>query len=145
MIDRNDLFYVCTLIEFIGRQTLNRRGVIVEMLGEEGIRKLLRDAPVNHCLTFEQVCDEVVTQYLIPAGTFDTISSCKYRIPTFTSIGKLYADLTEDLAAPGNEVEELMKIFRSFISDEISDFRTGVYFENPSFLEESYKAGKLLE
>ena len=60
-------------------------------------------------------------------------------------IGKLYTIMIKNLASKGQEVEELLKIFNSFISDEISNFKTGVYFENPSYLQESYKAGYLLD
>lgn len=49
---------------------------------------------------------------------------CKYSIPSFLDIGKLYSILIEDCAKPGDEVSELMKIFSSFISDEISNFNT---------------------
>lgn len=94
---RNDYFYVCSLIEYIGRVTKNRRGKIVEIIGKSGIEKLLYDAEVNHCLSFEQVSDE------------------------------------------------LIKLFSSFISDKISDFQTDLYYQNPSYLECSYKAGCLLD
>lgn len=42
--ERNDYFYVCALIEYIARETLNHRGDIVKAIGEEGIKKLLHDA-----------------------------------------------------------------------------------------------------
>ena len=70
---------------------------------------------------------------------------CKYSIPSFLDIGKLYSILIEDCAKPGDEVSELMKIFSSFISDEISEFRTGLYYVNPDYLEKSYQEGYLLE
>ena len=35
--ERNDFFYVCSLIEHIARQTKNKRGVIAKALGKEGI------------------------------------------------------------------------------------------------------------
>lgn len=143
--DKNDLFYVCSLIEYIARETKNRRGVIVEALGKNGILKQLHDAEVNHCLSFEQVSDEVIEQYKIPQGNFDTITDCPYSIPGFMDIGKLYCIMIEDCAVPGKEVEELIKIFTSFISDEISNFRTDVYYQNPSYLECSYQAGYLLD
>lgn len=143
-IDKNDLFYVCSLIEFIGRETKNRRGEVVGIIGEEGVKKQLHDAKVNHCLSFEQVCDEIVEQYQISDGEFDTISNCKYKIPSFMDIGKLYSIMIMDCARKGEEVKELMKIFSSFISDEISDFKSGVYYENPSYLECSYEEGYLL-
>ena len=70
---------------------------------------------------------------------------CKYSIPSFLDIGKLYSILIEDCAKPGDEVSELMKIFSSFISDEISNFNTDLYYQNPNYLEWSYREGKLLD
>ena len=109
--ERNDYFYVCSLIEYIARETKNHRGYIVKCIGQEGIENLLYDAEVNHCLSFEQVSDEVVEVYKIKEG---------------------------------KEAEELIKIFTSFISDEISDFNTDLYYQNPDYIECSYKEGQLL-
>ena len=143
--ERNDLFYVCSLIEYTARKTTNRRRVVAEALGEEGIKKQLLDAGVNHCLSFEQVSDELIEQYHIPTGDFDTITGCKYSIPSYLDIGKLYAIMIEDCAVPGKEASELIQIFSSFISDEISNFKTGLYYETPSYLECSYQEGRLLD
>ena len=63
--ERNDYFYVCALIEYIARETKNHRGDIVNQIGEDGIKKLLYDAEVDHCLSFEQVSDEVVDYYIV--------------------------------------------------------------------------------
>ena len=52
--DKDDLFYVCSLVEFIARKTKNKRGVVANRLGVEGFTKQLKDAQVNHCLSFEQ-------------------------------------------------------------------------------------------
>ena len=82
--EKDDLFYVCSLIEYTARKTKNHRGKIVECLGNEGIKKQLHDARVNHCLSFEQVSDELIETYSIPEGDFDTISGCRYSIPSFT-------------------------------------------------------------
>lgn len=143
--ERNDYFYVCALIEYIGRETKNHRGDVVRAIGEVGMDKLLYDAEVNHCLSFEQVCDEVVEYYKISQGKFDTITGCKYTVPSFLDIGKLYSIMIEDCAKPGEELREMMKIFTSFISDAISDFSTDLYYQNPSYLEWSYREGKLLD
>lgn len=142
---RNDYFYVCALIEYIARKTWNHRGTIVQKIGKDGIVKLLHDAELNHCLSFEQVGDEVISYYQIKKGNFNTISGCKYTIPGFQDIGKLYSIMIEDCAKPGEETEELMKIFSSFISDAISNYNTDLYYQNPSYLEWSYREGKLLD
>lgn len=107
--------------------------------------KRLTEYITDHCLSFEQVSDEVIEQYRISNGDFDTITECKYTIPSFMDIGKLYSIMIEDCAKPGKEIDELLKIFSSFISDKISDFRTDVYYQNPSYLECSYEAGYLLD
>ena len=83
--ERNDYFYICALIEYIARETKNHRADIVTAIGEKGIEKLLYDAEVNHCLSFEQVSDEVIDYYQIEQGDFDTISNCKYSIPSVSS------------------------------------------------------------
>ena len=143
--ERNDYFYVCALIEYIARETQNHRGDIVKQIGKEGLEKLLYDAEVNHCLSFEQVSDEVIEYYKIKNGDFDTTSECKYSVPSYLDIGKLYSIMVEDCAETGQELEVLIKIFDSFISDKISDFNTDLYYQNPSYLECSYQAGKLLD
>ncbi len=143
--ERNDYFYVCALIEYIARETQNHRGDIVKQIGKEGLEKLLYDAEVNHCLSFEQVSDEVIEYYKIKNGDFDTISECKYSVPSYLDIGKLYSIMVEDCSDSGQELDVLIKIFDSFISDEISDFNTDLYYQNPSYLECSYQAGKLLD
>ena len=143
--ERNDYFYVCALIEYIARETLNHRGDIVSAIGRKGVEKLLHDAEVDHCLSFEQVGDEVISYYKIKNGNFDTITACKYSVPSFLDIGKLYSIMIEDCEKPGNEVQELINIFNSFISDEISNFNSDLYYQNPDYLEWSYREGKLLD
>ncbi len=143
---RNNLFHVCALVEFIARETKNHRGDIVARVGLEGVRKLLKDAPVNHCLSFEQVASETIDRYRIPNGTFDTITGCPYRIPSATDIGRLYTYLIEDINSDeARDAKTLVTLFGSFLSDAISDFKTGIYFENLSYLLASYRAGKLLD
>lgn len=99
----------------------------------------------NHCLSFEQVSDEIIADYKIPQGDFDTITGCKYSVPGAQDIGRLYSIMIEDCAEEGKEVEELIQLFSSFISDEISRFQTDIYYQNPSYLEASYRAGSLLD
>mgnify|MGYP007066804310 CR=1 FL=1 len=141
--EQNDYFYVCSLIEYIARKTKNKRGTIVNLLGKKGIEKQLYDAEVNHCLSFDQVSDELIEFYNIPEGDFDTISTCKYTVPNFMDIGKLYSIMIEDCAEEGKEVDELIRIFSSFIPGILHwifylcfryDRRRHFYFTLQSFL-----------
>ena len=89
--------------------------------------------------------DEVIDYYQIKEGDFDTVSNCKYTVPGYQDIGKLYSILIEDCAEKGAEVKELMQIFCSFISDAISNFNSDLYYQNPNYLECCYKEGKILD
>ena len=141
----NDLCYVCALSEFIGRKTRNHRSYVVEKLGIDGIERQLKDAGVNHCLSFEQVSDEITERYGLESGDFDTVTACRYSVPDPVDIGKLYATIIKVKEEDGKEAESVKKVFSSFISDLISDFNSDLYYQNPSYIEESYVAGELLD
>ncbi|MGL5380064.1 hypothetical protein [Clostridium sp.] len=144
--DKNNLFYVCSLIEFIGRKTKTRRSDIVKILGNNEIERQLKLADVNHCLSFEQVSDEIIEFFNIKEGNFDTIEMCKYNTPSVQSIGKVYQRLIADTISDGESLSnKIIEIFNSFISDEISDFNSSVYYSNPDYLKHSYLQGELLE
>lgn len=145
-IQKNDLFYVCSLIEFIGRKSKNKRSTIVEILGNEELDRQLSLAEVNHCLSFEQVSDELIEYFNIPDGEFDSVGDCKYTVPSVQSIGKVYQRLIISVASKeSNLVDVLYEVFSSFISDEISDFNSSVYYSNPDYLKWCYLEGKLLD
>ena len=92
-VNKDDLFFVCTMIEYVSRTTHNRSRDVVARMSDEELMHQLRVANVNHCLSFEQVCDEWIEEYGIEEGTFDNISTCKYNVPTVLSIGRVYQTL----------------------------------------------------
>lgn len=142
---KDNLFYVCSLIEFIGRKTKNRRADVVKILGKKELKRQLELADVNHCLSFEQVSDEIIEYFNIKEGNFDSVGLCKYTVPSFQAIGKEYQRLIIDVSSEqDNTVDLLYSVFQSFISDEISDFNSSVYYSTPQYLKYSYLEGKLL-
>jgi hypothetical protein len=43
-----------------------------------------------------------------------------------------------------NAAQAIIEVFSSFISDEISDFNSNVYYSNPDYLRCSYEEGRML-
>ena len=140
---QDDVFYVCTLIEYIARNTKNHRQDVVKHFTINDIWHLLEAAPVNHCLSFEQVSDEVIEDYQITEGNFDTVKECRYQVPSETAIGRVYQALVLSLYAD-NYAQGIFDVFASFISDEISDFNSNVYYSNPDYLKYSFQEGHML-
>lgn len=141
---RDDIYYVCSLIEFIARKTKNHRQDVIRHFSKADVERQLRLAEVNHCLSFEQVSDELIEDYGISDGDFDTVKECRYDVPSFLSIGMLYQELVLSTMKTEDAAQGIIDIFSSFISDEISDFNSNVYYTNPDYLRCSYLEGKML-
>ena len=141
---KDDIYYVCTMIEFVARVTQNHRKDVIARFTKKSIEHQLKVAEVNHCLSFEQVSDEWIEQYGIKNGFFNTIDDCKYTIPSVTSIGRVYQQLVLATMKEDEEAQAIIDVFSSFISDEISNFNSNVYYSNPDYLKCSYEAGVLL-
>ena len=144
--NKDDLFYVCSMIEFVARETHNKVKDVVGKMTDEDLVHQLRTAGVNHCLSFEQVCDEWIEQFDIKEGNFDNISSCKYKVPAVTSIGKVFQRLILSVHKEDMDlIEDIRKVYNSFISDEISDYNSSLYYSNPDYIKCSYEVGELLD
>ena len=132
----NDLFFTCSLIDYIARKTKNTRATVVEKLGRDRLEKIYDLADVYHCDNIDRVSDDFIQEAGIPTGTFDNVAECRYAIPTHWDIGKVYKRLIKQVAA--NEqidvIDALMKVYRSFISPKIDDYNSRVYYENPSYI-----------
>jgi hypothetical protein len=143
----NDLFFVCSVIEYIGRTTKNHRGHVVLKIGKSELQRLYDLADVFHCEPIEKTASELIDRCGITEGDFDNVARCKYRVPTFFDIGKIYKRLILSVAQEENItiVNALIKVYASWIDDKIQDYNSSMYFENPGYLFESYKAGYPLE
>lgn len=141
----NDVLYVCSLIEFTARFTKNKNADIVALLGKIELTRQLRLAGVNHCLSFEEVSDELITKFDIVSSSFDAVGACRYKVPSYTAIGGVYRNLIFDVMKNEDEIIDVMyQVFTSFISEKISNFNSSLYYENPSYIKASYLAGELL-
>lgn len=143
MSSYQDVYYTASLIEYIGRATLNHRSDVAKAIGVEGISHLIKIACVNHCLSFAQVSDEIISQYDIQKGTYDSVGNCRYKVPSYTAIGKVFARLVEDLSSVEPSLSELLyEVFTSEISDMITDFNGTFFFAPRSEILATYREMK---
>ena len=141
----NDLFFTCSLIEYIARKTKNTKKTIVEKLGRENINKIYELAEVYHCENIEKVSDEFIERAKITIGNYDHVEDCKYNVPTYWDIGKVYKRL---IIMVDNNVENyvqtLMQVLSSWIIEKIDNYNSSMYYENPDYIYECYAQGKVL-
>ena len=142
----NDLFFTCSLIEYIARKTFNHRDIVVTALGKERINHVFNLADVYHCENIDKVSDELIEKSSLSTGDFNNVADCLYNVPSHWDIGKVYKRLILDISARQETdiVDTLMEIYKSWINRKIEDFNSSTYYESSAYLASSYIEGKLL-
>ncbi len=67
-------------------------------------------------------------------------------MPSVLGIAKKYQRLIiSDIKVEKEISDAFFDVFQSFISDDLSDFNSSVYYSNPEYLKVSYEEEKLLK
>ncbi|MDR1226005.1 MAG: hypothetical protein LBK47_03800 [Prevotellaceae bacterium] len=143
---QDDLFFVCSLIEYIARKTKNHRNVVANAIGRERLGHLYELADVYHSENIDKISDELIARSGLDEGRFDNVAACRYAIPSFWDIGKVYKRLITEVAARQQKppIEALVEVYGSWLSRKIEDFNCSMYYENPDYLYQSYVKGEAL-
>lgn len=141
----NDLFFTCSLIDYIARKTKIREPQSFSYWVKR-LEKIYDLADIYHSDNIERVSDDFIEEAHIPTGNFDNVGDCKYAIPTHWDIGKVYKRLIKNVAQEKHigVIEALQMVYNSFISEKIDDYNSSVYYENPSYLYECFVENKML-
>lgn len=141
----NDLFFTCSLIEYIARKTKNKRRTVVHALGKASIEKIYELADVYHSDNIETVSDDFIRESNLLEGTFDNVSSAKYALPSYWDMGKVYKRLILGIAREKGIpiVDALFEAYYSFVSDKIDDYNSSFYYDAPQNILNAFLDGKI--
>ena len=68
-----------------------------------------------------------------------------YHPPTYFDMGKVYSRIIMMISNDSNlYVENIIKVFSSFIIEKLDNYDSSLYYENPSYIYECFKEGKIL-
>lgn len=68
--ENDDLFFTCSLIDYIARKTKNTRAEVVNALGKKNLEKIYDLADVYHSDNIERVSDDFIREAKIKTGNF---------------------------------------------------------------------------
>lgn len=141
----NDLFFTCSLIDYIARKTKNKRSAVVNALGKTSVSKIYNLADVYHSDNIDRVSDDFITSAGITGGEFDSVANSRYSVPSHWDIGKVYKRLILGIAKEKNIdiIDALFSAYNSFVSDKIEDFNSSFYYDAPQNILNAYLDGKL--
>lgn len=142
-MNENNLFYTCSLIEYIARYTNNTKKVIVQRMTYDKIEKIYKLSDIYHCENIEKIANEIIDECHIEKGNY--LLKLKEGKPTYFDIGKVYQRLILMVNADSKKlINDLIEVLSSFIIEKIDDYSSSMYYENPSYIYECYKCGKIL-
>ena len=142
----NDVFFVCSLIEYLGRKTKNTKKTIVEKLGYNKIKKIYDLADVYHSENIEKITDELIEENNILIGDYDILKNIKNsNPPSYWDMGKVYQTLVKMISSDENDyVNKILEVMSSWIIPHFDNYDSSLYFESPSYLLACYKEGKII-
>lgn len=130
------------MIEYIARSTRNTKKYVVNTIGKEKLEHIYNLAEVYHSEPIEKVSLEIIDDCLINKGNYNRV----YRVmPSFWDIGKVYQRLIVRISNDDRDyILKLIEVFNSWIVSYIDNYDSSMYYENPEYIYECYKAGEIL-
>lgn len=148
----NDLFYTCSLIDYIVRKAKNRRAAIVNTLGKDRLEKIYDLADIYQSDNMDRVCDDFVQVAGICDGDFDNVGNARYAVTSHWNIGKVYWNLGKVykrlILGVAKEqkmgvIDALLAVYNSFVSDKMMNYNSSFYYDNPQSILKVYLSGEM--
>ena len=157
-ITRDDVKFICYMIERVARRLHQKNSYVVNKLGKEnlkGIRKtysryfyikrIFAVQYISYCKNPLDVEDEWIDEYRLEEGKLD-ITDVDYdlvdRIPTALQIGKVYERLIHDTAMSNEtEVEGIIRVYNDEICEKIDNYNCSAYYEPSYVIARAYYQG----
>lgn len=144
-IDKNDLYFVCYMIERVARKLHQSNRYIVNHIGKDNLCHLISVANVLHSKNPIEVEDDWIFDYSLENGDIDVTDVDKNfveHIPTATQMGKVYQRLIVDTLLPDeNYVEGIIRVYNDGICEVIDNYNCSAYYEPSYVVARAYYAG----
>ena len=142
--NNSTLFYTCSLIEYLGRETRNKRADILEYLGKENITRIYEYADVFHCEPIAKVADDFIQIAQITDGSYDNVAACHYTVPDYWDIGDVFSRLLEDSYEEAQVIDGIFEVYGSWIADAILNFNSDFFYQPRDYIAACYREGTVL-
>ena len=144
-ITKNDLYYLCYIIERVARKLHQPNKYVVNALGEKELYRLICNAQVLHCENPLKTEEDIIKDNNLVSGNFDISNVDKDlcdKIPSATAIGKVYMRLITDTMSPDEDyVQGLIRVYNDSICEIIDNYNSSAYYEPSYFIARAYLNG----
>lgn len=144
-ITKNDLYFMCYMVERVARKLKQHNAYVVNTIGEAYLRHLISVANVLHSVNPMQVEADWITDYHLQQGTFDITAVDKdlcEQIPAATAMGKVYMRLILATLQPDEDyVQGMLRVYNNPICEVIDNYNASAYYEPSYVIARAYNDG----
>ena len=144
-IKRNDVFFVCYMIERVARRMKQKNSYVVNNIGKEQLKHLLSVANVLHAENPLDVEAEWIKEYSLMQGDFnisDVDKELVNEIPSAIQMGKVYHRLVLDTLQPEEDYAEgILRVYNNIICEVIDNYNCSAYYEPSYVIARAYQDG----
>ena len=144
-IEKNDLYFVCYMIERVARHIHQRNRYVVNTIGKEGLYHLLSVANVLHSENPLKVEEDWINDYELKSGDYDITKVDKdlaEKIPTALEMGNVYQRLILDtMNSKENYVDGIIRVYNDELCDVIDNYNCSAFYEPSYVIARAYQAG----
>lgn len=144
-ITKNDVYFVCYMIERVARRIQQRNSYVVNTIGEKNLEHLLSLASVLHCENPLDVEDQWIDDYGLEKGNFiitDVDKNLVDSTPRPTQIAKVYQRLIYNTRQDNeSEAKAIIRVYNNPICEVIDNYNCSAYYEPSNLIKEAYLNG----
>lgn len=145
VINENDLYFVCSMIERTARKLKQPNRYIVNRMKKRALQEKLSVANVQHSENPEAVVQQWIEEFELETGDFDVTNvnpSLASTIPTVLQMGKVYARLIlSTLSSSEDYADGILRVYNNPICEIIDDYNSSAYYEPSYFITRAYNQG----
>ena len=144
-IEKNDLYFVCYMIERVARHLHQRNRYVVNAIGKEGLSHLLSVANVLHAENPLKVEDDWIKEYNLETSDFDITNVDKDlagKIPTALEMGNVYQRLIVDtMNSKEDYADGILRVYNNDLCDVIDNYNCSAFYEPSYVIARAYQSG----
>lgn len=145
-ISKNDLYFICYIIERVARRLKQPNRYVVNKIGKQALTEKLSLASVLHSENPLDVEQQFIENFHLLPGTYDVAkvdSSLVDKIPTPLQMGKVYSRLIMDtLRKEEDYADGIIRIYNSEICPIIDNYNGSAYYEPSYVIARAYYEGR---
>lgn len=140
---KDNIYFMCYFMEKLGRELRVSKTDIMKNMDREFFLNMTEYEDVYHSLSMDQLLDEQGDKLGLIKGRHNRVDTCNFRVPRVRSMAKLYMRLIYRMDE--DVTDAFFKVMNSPITDYIDDYNSSLYYENPDYIADCIKEGKIIK